>query len=101
MFAMRHVFSVLILSLMYERSKSQRNFNNWLFDYIKDLEDGKFLKIHGVVYLLLKFSDLKDFESVETCLIVFNEQIKIDDRLKKFKKTALKKLEAHKKSDSD
>jgi hypothetical protein len=93
MFGFKYLLSVIILSFIYDRSKSQRSYNNWLFDYIKDKDDDKMLKIHGIVYLLLHFRRKGDTESVETCLIVFDEQISKNEKLTKLKKKLLETMD--------
>jgi hypothetical protein len=86
MFAFNYIIPVAILSIVYKFQKSQRSFNNWLFDYIKDKTVGNYLKTYGILFLLLSFKEKSDFESIEVCKTIFKEDIAQNDRLIKFVK---------------
>lgn len=63
--------------------RSKRSFNNWLFDYIKEKPMNSKLKHNGILYLLLSFEDVSDFDSISVCSTVFHEDISNSHRLYK------------------
>jgi hypothetical protein len=64
-------------------SRSERSFNNWLFDYISPKDEHSPVKNCGIQWLLLSFEDDQDNESLKTCLDMFNDEIQINPRLLK------------------
>lgn len=83
MFIFKYVLVILYCTLIYKLSRSERSFNNWLFDYISKKGKYSAIKNCGIQWLLLSFEDDQDKESLKTCFDVFHEEIHINPRLSK------------------
>jgi hypothetical protein len=83
MFVIKYVFVILYCGLVYKLSRSERSFNNWLFDYISQKDEHSPVKNCGNQWLLLSFEDDQDKESLKTCLDMFYGEIQINPRLRK------------------
>ncbi|MBA6337493.1 hypothetical protein H4J57_09795 [Colwellia sp. BRX8-7] len=92
MFIIKYILVISYLMLVYHLSKSERSFNNWLFDYIEPKKKFSPLKNCGVQWLLLSFEDSGDKESLKTCLGAFENEISNNPRLKKISTRVHKKL---------
>lgn len=92
MFLIKYILVILYLMSVYHLSKSERSFNNWLFDYIEPKKSFSTLKNCGVQWLLLSFEDAGDKESLRTCLRSFEDEISNNPRLKKISARVRKKL---------
>jgi hypothetical protein len=83
MFLIRYSVVMLYCICVYNFSRSNRSFNNWLFDYISSRQQASIIKNCGIQWLLLDFEDSKNTESLKTCLEEFNQEIFNSRRLSK------------------
>ena len=83
MFIIRYVLVMLYCICVYNFSRSNRSFNNWLFDYISPRQQASMLKNCGIQWLLLDFEGSNNIESLKTCFEEFSEEIFNSPRLSK------------------
>jgi len=83
MFLIQYFICIVYLTFLYKISRSERSFNNWLFDYIKLKPVSSRVKGNSVMYLLLSFEDTSDFDAIEVCRTTFREEILASCRLRK------------------
>jgi hypothetical protein len=93
MFIIKYVLVILYCTLTYKLSRSERSFNNWLFDYIIPRDKHSLVKSCGIQWLLLSFEDGHDHETLRTCLDVFHEEIQINAKLEKISRRIKNNIE--------
>lgn len=85
MLKLKYFLSLMYLLLLYKRARSGRRFVNWLFDYLIEEGQSSFVKVDGVMFLLLSFEEDNDYESFEVCCNRFGNEILKTKRLSRIK----------------
>jgi len=85
MLKLKYFLSLMYLLLLYKRARSGRSFVNWLFDYLIEEGQSSFVKVDGVMFLLLSFEEDNDYESFEVCCNRFGNEIQKTKRLSRIK----------------